>query len=270
MSETVAIARTFKAEVRIQKSVLTLLEKRTLHWLAVRMPAAVNSDHLTILALLAMIGVGASYWLASVTPIGFVLATLGLAVNWFGDSLDGTIARVRQQQRPRYGYYVDHVVDVVGVLFLFGGLALSGYMHVAVAAALVIAYYLLSLEVYLATHSLGTFQMSFFGVGPTELRLLLAAANAALLLKQDPTVFGTAFTFLDLGGAIGAAGLIGTFIYSAAKNIRTLYRAEPIPALRTPQSAAGVHPALRTPQSAAGGHPALRTSHSALRGSGEK
>jgi phosphatidylglycerophosphate synthase len=230
MSEIATMTPTFKAEVRIQRSVLTTLEKRTLRWLALRMPAAVNSDHLTLLALAAMIGVGASYWLSSLTPVGLVLATLGLAVNWFGDSLDGTLARVRQQQRPRYGYYVDHVVDVVGVLFLFGGLALSGYMHIGVAAGLLLAYYLLSLEVYLATHSLGTFQMSFFGVGPTELRLTLAAANAVLLFKDDPTVFGTSFTFLDVGGAIGALGLVATFCYSAIRNIRTLYREEPIPA----------------------------------------
>lgn len=229
MSDSAAMTGRFTPEVRIQRSVLTTLEKRTLGWLAVRIPAAVNSDHLTLLALVAMAGVGASYWLASRTPLGLVLATAFLAINWFGDSLDGTLARVRRHERPRYGYYVDHVVDVVGILFLFGGLALSGFMHVGVAAAVVIAYFLLSLEVYLATHSLGTFRMSFFGVGPTELRLLLAAANAALYLRPDPHVFGTSFTFLDVGGLAGAAGLTATFVYSAVTNTRALYRAEPIP-----------------------------------------
>ena len=154
MAQPVTSSASFQPETRVQQSVLTALEKRVLHWLAVRMPAGINSDHLTLLALFAMVSVGASYWLSRYTPIGLVLATVWLAVNWFGDSLDGTLARVRGQQRPRYGYYVDHVVDVVGVLFLFAGLGLSGYLHPGVAAALLMAYFLLSLEIYLATHSL--------------------------------------------------------------------------------------------------------------------
>lgn len=219
----------FRDATRIQQSVLTRLEKRTLHWLAVRMPASINSDHLTLLALVAMIGVGASYWLARVTPIGFVLAIVGLMINWFGDSLDGTLARVRQHQRPRYGYYVDHVVDVVGVLFLFGGLALSGVMNPIVAGALLLAYFLVSLEVYLATHSLGQFQMSFFGVGPTELRILLALGNVVWLIRPADHVLGTTLTFFDVGGIVGSIGLVCTFVYSAVRNTRALYRAEPIP-----------------------------------------
>jgi phosphatidylglycerophosphate synthase len=228
MNESATIQARFQSAVRIQTSVLTTLEKRTLRWLALRMPAAINSDHLTLLALVAMAGVGFSYWLSSVTPVGLVLATLFLAINWFGDSLDGTLARVRGHERPRYGYYVDHVVDVVGILFLFGGLALSGHMQPWVAVAVVTAYFLLSLEVYLAAHSLGRFQMSFFGVGPTELRLLLSAANVALLVRTEPTVWGTPLTFVDVGGIIGAAGLAATFVYSAVRNGRELYRAEPI------------------------------------------
>lgn len=220
----------FQQETRVQQSVLTALEKRVLHWLAVRMPDRINSDHLTLLALCAMVSVGASYWLSRYSPIGLVLATVWLAVNWFGDSLDGTLARVRGQQRPRYGFYVDHVVDVIGVLFLFGGLGLSGYLHPAVAATLLIAYFLLSLEVYLATHSLGRFQMSFFGVGPTELRLVLAAMNAALLVVEPAPIAGTPLTVLDAGALIGAASLVTTFAVSAVRNTRELYRAEPMPA----------------------------------------
>lgn len=216
----------FKQETRIQRGLLTGLERRTLLWIAPRLPQAVNSDHLTLLALVAMAGVGASYWLASVTPIGLVLATLLLAVNWFGDSLDGTLARVRDQQRPRYGYYVDHVVDVVGTTFLFGGLALSGLMQPEIAAVTLLAYFLVSLEVYLATHSLGEFHMSFFGVGPTELRILLAAGNVALLLFPTADVAGTGLTPFDIGGIIGAIGLVGVFGSSAVRNTRRLYRLE--------------------------------------------
>jgi archaetidylinositol phosphate synthase len=226
-SSPAAVAR-FTPERRIQHSLLTGFERRTLLWIAPRLPTAVSSDHLTLLALLAMVGVGASYWLASVTPWGLVLASVLLAVNWFGDSLDGTLARVRNRQRPRYGYYVDHVVDVVGVVFLFGGLALSGLMHPAVAAVTVLAYFLVSLEVYLATHSLGEFHMSFFGFGPTELRILLALGNTALFLRPVTNVAGSGLTPFDIGGIIGSIGLVGVFIYSAVKNTRRLYREETV------------------------------------------
>jgi archaetidylinositol phosphate synthase len=218
----------FKPETRIQRSLLTRLERQTLLWIAPRLPRAVNSDHLTLLALLAMVGVGASYWLASITPVGLVLASVLLAVNWFGDSLDGTLARVRNQQRPRYGYYVDHVVDVVGTTFLFGGLALSGIMHPAIAAVVLLAYFLVSLEVYLATHSLGEFHMSFLGIGPTELRILLAIGNTTLFLRPTTDVAGTGLTPFDIGGIIGAIGMIGVFGYSAIRNTRRLYRQETI------------------------------------------
>jgi phosphatidylglycerophosphate synthase len=134
-------------------SVLAPIEKRTLTWIARRLPPWVNSDHLTILALVGMAGVGGAYWLAHITPVGLPLAVVGLAVNWFGDSLDGTLARVRNQQRPRYGFYVDHVVDAVGAVFLFAGLGASGYMDWTVAAGLLVAYLLLVVETFLATHT---------------------------------------------------------------------------------------------------------------------
>jgi len=219
--------------VRLQHSVLNALEKRTLIWLAHRLPAFVGSDHLTLLALAAMAGAGASYWAAQFTPAGLWLAIVCLAVNWFGDSLDGTLARVRQQPRPRYGYYVDHVVDAVGALCLFGGMAASGFMSAPVAAVLVIAYFLLCLEVYLATVSLGEFRMSFFGVGPTELRLLLALGNIALLVHPTASIAGHTYKLFDIGGVAGAIGLVATFVFSAVRNTRTLYREEPLPPRRS-------------------------------------
>lgn len=215
--------------VRLQHSVLNTIEKRTLVWIAGRLPAFVGSDHLTALALAAMAGAGLSYWAARFTPVGLWLATVCLAINWFGDSLDGTLARVRRQPRPRFGYYVDHVVDAIGAVFLFGGLAASGFMSGPVAAVLLIAYFLLCLEVYLATVSLGEFRMSFFGVGPTELRIVLALGNVALLVHPTVTIGGHALKLFDVGGVAGAAGLLATFVFSAARNTRTLYRAEPLP-----------------------------------------
>src|SRR6478735_7449590 len=115
----------FADATRVLTSVLAPLEKRVLVAMARRIPARINSDHLTGLALVAMLGAGASYWLASVTRIGLFLAVVCLALNWLGDSLDGTLARVRNHQRPRYGFYVDHVVDALGALLLFAGLGLS-------------------------------------------------------------------------------------------------------------------------------------------------
>ena len=214
---------------RIQESLLSSVERRVLIWLAHRMPHRVHSDHLTLLALVAMVGAGASYWLASVSPLGLALVIVFLALNWFGDSLDGTIARVRQQQRPRFGYYVDHVVDAIGILALFGGLAFSGYMQPAIAVALLIAYLLVCLEVYLAAHSVGRFEMTFFGMGPTELRLVLASGNVALLINPGASVLGGALSLFDVGGIVGAAGLFLTFLYSAARNTRRLYIEEPMP-----------------------------------------
>jgi len=226
---TTADGKSFKSATRLQGSLLTAIEKRTLRWLAERIPASVNSDDLTILALVAMVGVGLSYWLAAFDPIFLLLVNVFLAVNWFGDSLDGTLARVRNTQRPRYGYYVDHIVDVIGTFFLFGGLALSGYMSPAVAALLLIAYFMVCLEVYLATVSLGTFKMDFMRIGPTELRILLAIGNIALLFHPMATVFGHTFKLFDVGGVIGTAGMFGVLIISTIRNTRTLYRAEPMP-----------------------------------------
>lgn len=215
---------------RINDGLLASVERRVLTWLAGRLPARVNSDHLTALALLAMLGVGASYWLASRTPAGLVLATLCLAVNWFGDSLDGTVARLRKQERPRYGYYVDHVADAVGIAALVGGLAASGLMRPGIAAALLLAYYLVSIEVYLAAHSLGRFQMSVFKVGPTELRLLLALGNVTLFVNPDAGIMGGRWGLFDVGAVAGAAGLSLAFLVSAVGNARRLYREEPMPA----------------------------------------
>ena len=149
---------------------------------------------------------------------------LCLLLNWFGDSLDGTVARVRDQQRPRYGYYVDHVIDLAGTGLLFTGLALSGYMSPMIATLVVAAFFLVSAETYLATHARGVFKMAFMGVGPTELRVLLAAGALALINTPTVNPLGLGQVRLwDLGGVIGAIGMIGTFVISSARNVRALY-----------------------------------------------
>jgi len=219
----------FREATRSLTSVLAPIEKRTLTWLAHRMPSWVNSDHLTGLALIAMLLAGLSYWLARVTPVGLLLVVVCLAVNWFGDSLDGTLARVRQHQRPRYGFYVDHLVDAFGALFLLGGLGLSGYMSPFVAFALLAAYLLLLIETFLATYALRTFTMSYFKIGPTELRILLAIGNLVLLVHPMADVFGREYRLFDVGGAVAICGLLATLGFAAVTNTRALYMAEPLP-----------------------------------------
>ncbi|MCI0414640.1 CDP-alcohol phosphatidyltransferase family protein [bacterium] len=218
----------FNNPERIQLSVLSNLEKRTLLWLAQRMPRKVNSDHLTTLGFLGMLLAGITYWMAGWNNYALFLVILFLAVNWFGDSLDGTLARVRNQQRPRYGFYVDHVIDAFGILFLVAGLALSGYMSLWVAAGFLIAYYLLSNEIALATVSLGKFRLSFGLFGPTELRILLASGNIVLFFHPVIHLFGQQFKLFDVGGVIGIAALLLIVLHSAIKNTLTLYREERI------------------------------------------
>jgi phosphatidylglycerophosphate synthase len=213
------------SHIRHNTSVLAAAEKRALLWMAHRLPRSINSDHLSALGLVAMAGAGASFWLAATHPIpGAALVVVFLLLNWFGDSLDGTVARVRDQQRPRYGYYLDHVIDLTGTALLFGGIALSGYMSPLVAVLVVAAYYLVSAETFLATHSCGVFKMAFIGVGPTELRILLAAGALALIENAWVTPFGIpAVRLWDLGGVIGALGMISAFVVSSARNTRVLY-----------------------------------------------
>jgi phosphatidylglycerophosphate synthase len=158
------------------------------------------------------------------------LVPLLLAVNWFGDSLDGTLARVRQRQRPRYGFYLDHVVDIVNATAMFAGLAGSGLMSPAIAAALLVAYLLLCAESFLATHALGVFRISFGGFGPTELRLVLSTGAIVVLAKPMVSPFGLGtWRLFDVGGAVAVAAMTVVFAISAVRNARTLAALEPLP-----------------------------------------
>jgi archaetidylinositol phosphate synthase len=211
---------------RVHESILAAREKKALIWLAERMPPWVNSDHLTALGFVSLAAVGISYWYARHAKLGLGLAVLFFVLNWFGDSLDGTLARVRNRQRPRYGFYLDHVLDAFGSVFIFAGLALSGYMSERIAAGLLVAYLLLSIEVYLTTHTIGKFHLSFAAFSPTELRLLLIAGNVALLFKPLVLLAGKEYLLFDIGGAIGIAGLATAAVWSAVKHGMFLYRAE--------------------------------------------
>lgn len=218
------------AHVRENLSVLARIEKRALLGMARRLPHAINSDHLSALGLAAMGAAGLSFAAYRATPWAAAGVVAALAANWFGDSLDGTVARVRDQQRPRYGFYVDHVIDVAGSAMLLSGMACSGLMSPTMAMAVLAAYLLVTAESFLATHAAGIFRMSFLGFGPTELRIILAvgAIRAALSpmvsIGQLPQLL-----LFDVGAGVSIAGMLVAFVVSSVRNTRALHRAEPLP-----------------------------------------
>jgi archaetidylinositol phosphate synthase len=220
---------TFQDAERKQLSMLASLEKKTLIWLAHRLPSWVNSDHLTLLGFVSMFAAGVLYWAASVEKLALLGVIAALAVNWFGDSLDGTLARVRNRLRPRYGFYVDHITDAIGTFFLLGGLALSGYMNPFIAMGLMIAYFLLSIEVYLTTYTIGKFHLSFWSFGPTELRLLLCVGNIALFYRPVVKLFGREMLLFDVGGAVGICGMAAMLIWASVRHTIQLYNSERLP-----------------------------------------
>ena len=214
---------------REHKSLLASAEQRLLVAIARRLPRWLNSDHLTLLGLLSMPAAGLAFAAIGTAPWAAPALAAALAVNWFGDSLDGTLARVRDQQRPRYGYYVDHVIDLAGTAALLTGMGASGLMEPAIAVAVLASYLLVSAETYLATHTVGVFRLSFGGVGPTELRILLAAGAFYVAAHPWVEIAGHRARLLDVSGLIAIAGLVVAFVTSAVRNTRALYLAEPLP-----------------------------------------
>jgi archaetidylinositol phosphate synthase len=210
----------------VQQSFTARIERTALLWIAPRLPAWIDSDHLTLLGFIAMALAGGSYALTRWSRLGFLAASVCLAVNWFGDSLDGTLARIRNRQRPHYGFYVDHITDSVGAVFLMGGFALSGHVDPWIALSMLIAFLLLSIESYLSSYSLRRFQMSFVGFGPTEIRLLLGTGNVALWLRPNATLPVLGYRLLDFGGCVAIIGMLAMFMVSANRHTRELYKLE--------------------------------------------
>ena len=214
---------------RINQALTASIERRALQWMASHAPGWLTSDQLTLLGLGAQIGAGIFYALSRYNRYALLLAILCLALNWLGDSMDGTLARVRRQQRPRYGFYVDHMVDIFGSVALMCGLGLSGFLHWQTAIAMLIAFLLLSSESYLATYTLSKFELSQGIFGPTEIRILLIAGNLALLRSPYSILFGHKMLLFDLGGTIAAVSMFAMAFVVTIRHTAQLYREEPLP-----------------------------------------
>jgi archaetidylinositol phosphate synthase len=222
-------AASFSPAHRVNHSLTASLEKRALVWMAHHAPRWLTSDQLTALGFIAQIGAGAAYALAHYSRYALLLVNLCLILNWFGDSMDGTLARIRCQQRPRFGFYVDHMVDVLGATALMCGLGLSGFAHWRTAVAMLIVFLLLSSESYLATYTLSRFQLSQGMFGPTEIRILLIIGNLALFHSPYSTVFGHRMLLFDLGGSIAVICMVASLVLVTARHTAQLYREEPLP-----------------------------------------
>jgi phosphatidylglycerophosphate synthase len=201
-------------------------ERRLLRAIAARLPAAVRSDHLTALGVLAATGVGAAYALSTVSVAWLWAASALLVLNWLGDSLDGTLARVRRHERPRYGYYLDHLVDAYSTAAIGLGIGLSPFVDLGIALGAVVLYLVLSINVYLESTVFGAFRLGYGRIGPTEVRLILIAANTVLVLSGgDPGLAAVA----NVGLAVLTAGMLALVGVRFARNLRTLARLEPLP-----------------------------------------
>jgi archaetidylinositol phosphate synthase len=216
----------FVSAPRIHTALTAAVEKRLLTWMALRTPAAIGPDHLTVLGFVSQVMAAGAYALSSREPAALWLVDLFLILNWLGDSLDGTLARVRDRQRPRYGFYVDHITDTLGALALMAGLAYSGYLHPLIAAGMLAGYYILAIESYLTTYAIGEFHLSHAIFGPTEIRILLIAGNAMLVTHPYANIAGCSFLLFDLGGAVAIAGMAVMALVAAVRHTRALYREE--------------------------------------------
>src|SRR5215469_13042171 len=207
----------FKDARRVQESFCAPLERKVLRWLAARMPGWVTPDHLTAAGLAAQLCAGACFALARWFPASLVIVDLFIAINWFGDSLDGTLARYRNKLRPRYGFYVDHITDTYGAFFLLAGLTVSGYISERVAVGMLIGFLLLSVNAYLSTYTMGVFRLSFWKFSPTEMRILVIG-TAYAYFHPYVHVMGTKYLFFDVGGLGGIIGMLLIFVASTIQN----------------------------------------------------
>ena len=196
---------------RIQENVLARSERRLLNWLCGKLPARVMPDHLTTLALVGAMVIFAGYAASNADPRWLLVSVAGYFIHWFGDSLDGSLARFRQIERPRFGYFVDHSSDALGTMMIAVGLGLSPYIRLDVSLVALAGYYLLSVHAFLAARVVGELKLSYVAAGPTEIRLLLIAMSLAMLGAGPLRPILGPLSAFDI--AVGSAGLIMIAIF---------------------------------------------------------
>lgn len=214
---------------RTTKSFLADPEKRVLNWICARTPSWVLPDHLTLLAVFAAVGLGVAYGLSNRGTGWLWVASALLVVHWYGDSMDGTLARFRRIQRPRYGFYVDHLADAFATACVGMGLGLSPFMLFSVGLAIVMAYLILSINVYLETITRQQFRFGYGFLGPTEARIILIILNTAVVFVGPIPLhlLGLGETIFDLAGTIAALMMAGMLLRRLRRNLRILGRLEP-------------------------------------------
>lgn len=217
---------------RIQTSLLNAMEKKALVWLAERQPAWVTSDFLTYLGVAGAVLFAVACWLANGNVNYLWLSSLGLVINWYGDSLDGTLARVRQTQRPQYGFFIDHSLDALTTCLFCIGIGLSPFMRMDIALFILAGYLCMSIYTYLSTIIMGQFRLTYASLGPTEVRLIIIAVSILYIYNPWPevsvAVFGEPWTVYDCIGAAVAVILFAIYIGSLVKDLRVLAKKDPL------------------------------------------
>lgn len=223
--------------VRIQTSVLNALEKKVLVWLAERQPKWMTSDILTYIGTLGSIIIALGYILSSRNIAFLWLSSLGFVINWYGDSLDGTLARVRNRQRPIYGYYIDHTVDGINELIMFIGIGLSGLVHFNLAMLVLAVYFMLTINVSINAHLKKEFRLTYVKLGPTEFRIIMILMNTVLATIKPLSSFsrtyelwGKEFTLraLDYAGMVILAVLSIIYFVTIVKDAAGYAKMDPI------------------------------------------
>jgi len=207
-----------KGEIRVLKSLFAGIEKKALVWMASRLPGWLNPDHLTTIGFIGSLMAGAGYFLTNWGKGFLWLSSLGFVINWFGDSLDGTVARVRKTERPVYGFYIDHNIDALTALVICIGAGLSPYVSFSAVMLILAGYYLLSIFTYINVYLNEAFVISYYGFGPTELRLAIILLNTLfffLPLRNNPVSFlGITMKFFDIFVVAVALILMIFFLYA--------------------------------------------------------
>ncbi len=220
-----------KAKKRINDILLGRFERWALPRMAARLPRWITPDKLTIIGILAAMGVGLGFWLTQFSLNWLWLSSAMIMLNWWGDSLDGTLARVRGIQRERYGFYVDHQSDAISTLFVLGGLGFSPLMHLSIAMAIVIGYFLMMIMVNIVTIVRSEFKISFGGLGPTEARVVMIAGNTIVWAMGNPhfTITGQTFSLYDAIGLWAATMLVGIYTIASLRERSKLAKLDPTP-----------------------------------------